>query len=204
MNEPRLAAMPESHFRPNEELKGLLQDIRIVEYRGLKDLSLSEVGRVNLIVGTNNSGKTSLLEALYLLARQTDTAGFRDISELRDESFLELCRSRGGRFQAEARASRGGQEILLRMELDSENRGSGEVEFGKFEVNMRIGARQGSHLQSSRASETTSASSGEVKTSSRFARRDEVLGEPPQDACPWRLVSSFRRTGGPLRFRPGC
>lgn len=162
MNESRLPALPESHFRPNEELKGLLQDIRVVEYRGLKDLSLTDVGRVNLIVGTNNSGKTSLLEALYLLARQTDTAGFRDISELRDESFLELCNSKGGRFQAEARASRGGQAISLHLVLDRRDQRAGEVEFGKFRVYLTIDALQGSHDQSARASETTSAPSGEV------------------------------------------
>lgn len=35
---------------------------------------MKNLGRVNLLVGTNNSGKTSALEALYLLASQGDPA----------------------------------------------------------------------------------------------------------------------------------
>lgn len=46
----------------------MLTRCRIQRFRGLEDLELSGLGRINLIVGRNNSGKTSLLEALALLA----------------------------------------------------------------------------------------------------------------------------------------
>jgi energy-coupling factor transporter ATP-binding protein EcfA2 len=39
---------------------------RIDNFRGLHDLSVADLGRINLIVGPNNVGKTSLLEALWL------------------------------------------------------------------------------------------------------------------------------------------
>jgi predicted ATPase len=35
-------------------------------FRGFRDLVISELSRVNLIAGMNNVGKTSLLEALFV------------------------------------------------------------------------------------------------------------------------------------------
>ncbi|WP_373599732.1 AAA family ATPase [Paraclostridium bifermentans] len=39
----------------------------IVTFRGVKDLKLEDLSKINIIVGDNNSGKTSLLEAIALL-----------------------------------------------------------------------------------------------------------------------------------------
>ena len=41
-------------------------------------LTLDAPGRINLIVGVNNAGKTSLLEAIYLLAHQNDERALLD------------------------------------------------------------------------------------------------------------------------------
>ena len=46
--------------------------IHIERYRGIDGLVLEAPDRVNLIVGVNNAGKTSLLEAIHLLAHQND------------------------------------------------------------------------------------------------------------------------------------
>ncbi len=46
----------------------MLQDLQIRNYRGFKQLTIDNLGRINLVVGKNNSGKTSLLEALFLLS----------------------------------------------------------------------------------------------------------------------------------------
>jgi energy-coupling factor transporter ATP-binding protein EcfA2 len=45
----------------------VLEKVQLTSFRGFKDLTLDGLGRVNLIVGKNNAGKTSLLEALYAL-----------------------------------------------------------------------------------------------------------------------------------------
>lgn len=46
--------------------------LHIQSFRGLRDLQLEACGPVNLLVGGNNSGKTSILEALLLLASPED------------------------------------------------------------------------------------------------------------------------------------
>jgi hypothetical protein len=46
----------------------MLRNLRITGFRGLREFAMSELGRVNLLVGMNNCGKTSVLEAIQLLA----------------------------------------------------------------------------------------------------------------------------------------
>ena len=48
----------------------MLRDLTIKNYRAFKDFSIDGLARVNLIVGKNNAGKTSFLEAVYLLVNQ--------------------------------------------------------------------------------------------------------------------------------------
>ena len=45
----------------------MLNSIRIKNFRIFDEFSIDRLARVNLIVGKNNVGKSSLLEALYLL-----------------------------------------------------------------------------------------------------------------------------------------
>lgn len=45
----------------------LIQNLSIGQYRGIKSLVINNLNNVNVIVGDNNSGKTSFLEAIYLL-----------------------------------------------------------------------------------------------------------------------------------------
>ncbi|OQX07999.1 MAG: hypothetical protein BWK80_48750 [Desulfobacteraceae bacterium IS3] len=44
----------------------------IHRFRGLRDIELSNLGRINLLVGPNNSGKTSVLEAISAYCRPLD------------------------------------------------------------------------------------------------------------------------------------
>ena len=46
----------------------MLTSVRIENYRSFKDLSVEDLQRINLITGRNNCGKTSFLEALFLLS----------------------------------------------------------------------------------------------------------------------------------------
>ena len=43
-----------------------LESVQIHAFRGLREVGLADLARVNLLVGKNDSGKTSILEALAL------------------------------------------------------------------------------------------------------------------------------------------
>ena len=49
-----------------------LESITIHQFRGLRDIKLDNLGQVNLLVGINNSGKTSVLEALSIYCHPLD------------------------------------------------------------------------------------------------------------------------------------
>ena len=73
------AAGPRLPWRPfNEITRSQFSAVHVERYRGIDGLVLDAPGRVNLIVGVNNAGKTSLLEAIYLLARQNDERALLD------------------------------------------------------------------------------------------------------------------------------
>lgn len=44
-----------------------IENIAVKRFRGIKDLHLSRLKRINVVLGDNNSGKTSLLEAIQIL-----------------------------------------------------------------------------------------------------------------------------------------
>lgn len=44
----------------------MFREIEIKGYRGLQDIKLTELERINVLIGENNSGKTSVLEAIQL------------------------------------------------------------------------------------------------------------------------------------------
>ena len=46
----------------------MLKRLQIRHFRGFNDLNVEQLSGINLIAGKNNAGKTSLLEALFLLA----------------------------------------------------------------------------------------------------------------------------------------
>lgn len=72
----------------------LLESLRIENYRVFKRLEIPRLGRVNLLVGRNNSGKSSVLEAVRLYASrcsdETLTSILDSHDELRGESKKEF------------------------------------------------------------------------------------------------------------------
>ncbi|RUS95994.1 AAA family ATPase [Trichormus variabilis] len=50
----------------------MLKSVKIENFRGFKSFELQQLGRINLLVGENNSGKTSILEAIQLLCSGTN------------------------------------------------------------------------------------------------------------------------------------
>ncbi|NES79067.1 MULTISPECIES: ATP/GTP-binding protein [Okeania] len=49
-----------------------IDNLTIHRFRGLRDLTLEDLGQINLLVGVNNSGKTSVLEAIYTYCNPLD------------------------------------------------------------------------------------------------------------------------------------
>lgn len=60
-------------------------DLYIKGFRGIKELSIPRLGRVTLITGKNNTGKSSVLEALRLHAENAVAPVIRSILEYREE-----------------------------------------------------------------------------------------------------------------------
>ena len=69
----------------------MFREIAIKSYRGLKDINLEELSTVNIIVGENNTGKTSILEAIQLLKDQNVTTNIMSVVKKRHAS-AELIR----------------------------------------------------------------------------------------------------------------
>lgn len=74
----------------------MLRDLQIHNYRSFKELTIDRLRRVNLVVGANNAGKTSLLEAIYLLTHPDKPFGLTSILQERGEFLTdrELLRGR--------------------------------------------------------------------------------------------------------------
>ncbi len=67
----------------NDRTHTQFSNVQVGAYRGINGLVLEDLERVNLIAGINNAGKTSLLEAIYLLAHQNDETALLDVTRWR-------------------------------------------------------------------------------------------------------------------------
>lgn len=61
----------------------------IISYRRIHNMQLTGLRNINLIVGQNNSGKTSLLEAVYILTRLNDLNAFLDLERMRGKFYKD-------------------------------------------------------------------------------------------------------------------
>lgn len=64
----------------------MYKSVTIKHFRGIEELTLSNLSRVNLIVGRNNTGKTSVLEALLLLGGASSASPATRLGALRGQS----------------------------------------------------------------------------------------------------------------------
>lgn len=61
----------------------VFDQLQIKGYRGFKTVELSQLGQINIFVGDNNSGKTSLLEAISILCNPLDPFKWLEVSQRR-------------------------------------------------------------------------------------------------------------------------
>ena len=66
--------------------KDYMKSIIIKNYKNFKHLALDNLSNVNLIVGKNNVGKSTLLEAISIIAANGNINWMKDILEMRGES----------------------------------------------------------------------------------------------------------------------
>ena len=99
----------------------MYESIRIQNFRGLKDLTIENLGRVNLLVGANNVGKSSVLEALAFLRARPDGYEIRQLLSSRgyrsDDSFTDIW------TDLLYRGRDAGERFLIRGELQNTKHG---------------------------------------------------------------------------------
>ncbi|MBW4665287.1 MAG: AAA family ATPase [Chroococcus sp. CMT-3BRIN-NPC107] len=66
----------------------MLKSLKIENFRCFQSFELQQLGKLNLLVGTNNSGKTSILEAIQLLTSQFNLASLAEVMISRGEYIL--------------------------------------------------------------------------------------------------------------------
>jgi AAA15 family ATPase/GTPase len=77
----------------------LFESININNFRGIESLEVSNIKQVNLITGKNNCGKTSILEAIFLLTGMSNPQlavtihAFRDLVLTDDDDFNYLFKN---------------------------------------------------------------------------------------------------------------
>lgn len=60
------------------------KDVDVISFRGIKNLSIKNLGGINLIVGDNNCGKTSVLESIELLRSSGNLANVYKVARQRE------------------------------------------------------------------------------------------------------------------------
>jgi AAA15 family ATPase/GTPase len=61
-----------------------ISELKIEAFRGIHNLYLEDLGELNILVGDNNCGKTSVLESLLILSNPSDFAHVISVSRIRD------------------------------------------------------------------------------------------------------------------------
>ncbi len=61
----------------------IFDKLHIKHFKGIDDLSIENLGSINFIVGKNNGGKSTVLDALYLVAKKGDPRSIEDIYAVR-------------------------------------------------------------------------------------------------------------------------
>ena len=71
-------------------MKAKIENLLIERFRGLRKISINGLGRVNLITGRNNNGKSTVLEAIRLLASDASPSVLLSILVSREEGTEEM------------------------------------------------------------------------------------------------------------------
>lgn len=101
--------------------------ISIDGFRGLKSLVLDQLGPLNILVGENNSGKTSVLEAISVLCRPYDPYEWLAMVRRRDFGQLDETRVQSLRWCFPQRGELVDSEFMYEGKCDFKCRGAYSV-----------------------------------------------------------------------------
>ena len=105
----------------------VLDSLEIKNFRAFKHLRIEKLGRVNLIVGKNNVGKTTVLEALWLYAEQGDAYRIFALMRERYETVeTQVVHSRWGQKET--------QEIGMTLRHLFHGRGNPQTNLDAIEI----------------------------------------------------------------------
>ena len=78
----------------NNSINHLFKEISITNFRGFDSLIIKGLQRINIFVGANNVGKTSILEAAFMLSGMSNPLISNRVNYLRTASFTNLDSAR--------------------------------------------------------------------------------------------------------------
>jgi predicted ATPase len=138
-------------LEPFSEAQGEhFSELIIERYRGLSELRLADLRRINVVAGPNNAGKTSVLEAAYLLSQQHDVNALFQVmrsrgrlTELNPEWVFEQAPR-----DARIRGRFGSQDATLHIRCDYDE--SQVKDSTDYVGSIFMDATFGEHTQSSR------------------------------------------------------
>jgi len=99
----------------------IIKEVMIRSFRGLQDLTVKNLNHVNVIVGDNNSGKTSVLEALLVLRNPESLTNLIRITRQREfslyrtptyEGFINLFRKKQQMLQINVKAKLADDSVI--------------------------------------------------------------------------------------------
>jgi len=70
-----------------------IDSVKVVGFRGIKNLSLPDLGDLNILIGASNTGKSSLLEAIFVPLSTQAGVGFESVVQARSDRGIGLITS---------------------------------------------------------------------------------------------------------------
>jgi hypothetical protein len=185
-----LVGLPRNSLRN----QGVLPNFEIISFRALNHLVIERLGRVNLIIGKNNVGKTTLLEALRFFGMASPTAlreylvGHDELSSSRELGeaqldFRSLFHGRRAKGDAIRMGPIDAPEKCLQIrlvELERIAHSSGRYHYEELE-------------------DRNSYSEGDIVVGVRVERKDTHIDVSPE---PTRRSLGYGKYVGPAYIRP--
>ena len=89
----------------------------IEKYKVFKEFRIDKLNRINIFAGFNNTGKTTLLEAIYLLTKQNNIGAFFELVKLKNKLTKLNTHYLNSYFQDEIKVSGNFNEVTTEINL---------------------------------------------------------------------------------------